>query len=63
MGDLDCAALKPGLRGSPEHIRCNVVGCFVMAVDGQKLGFELAAEDARLLIAVEPATARPRSAP
>src|SRR5215218_10279773 len=47
----NCVAFKPGLRGPPEHIRRDVVGCFVMAVDGQKLGFELAAEDARLPVA------------
>src|SRR5215218_8102231 len=50
-GDPDCAALKPGLHGPPEHIRRDVVGCRVMAVDGQKLGFERAAEDARLPVA------------
>ena len=37
---------KPRLRGPPEHVWRDVVGCFVVAVDGQKLGFEFAAEDA-----------------
>ena len=44
-------ALEPGLHGPPAQIRRDIVRRLVVAVDGQQLGFELAAENARVPVA------------